>query len=201
MDLSGLQHAEIPACAACFLHKPCNIRPVKAQIEPPAGLPPLADLQQHIAIAPEIAKADIRLGRIRDDEILAKTAGVKEAGPIGQIGGPISVMRGRIGVDGLVRPAMMPAVALLVTDQPVCLSPDRAGNGMFVDAAWNGLRPKRLYLARPDFGDCEDLHRATFRGWISHKAHGDARADSGSRGSAGRSVGGRTAILSGRLAG
>jgi hypothetical protein len=63
----------------------------------------------------------------------------------------------RIGVERLMRSAMMLPVALLVSIEPEWPGHDRTGHLLLVDGARNACRAERRHPADAQFGDFESF--------------------------------------------
>ena len=69
---AGFQHAVVPARARTFLHPSGHIRVTESQVEFPAGLACLGDLEEGGTQAKDVADTDVCLGQADGAEILAK---------------------------------------------------------------------------------------------------------------------------------
>ena len=114
------QHAIIPAGAPARLHAARHIRPRETGVQLPAGLAPLAHLQQRRAECEDIADADVALGDAERRNILAegrrRAERLDELRPLLR---PGVVMIARIMMQRLFRPAVMTQIALTVAGEAV----------------------------------------------------------------------------------
>ncbi len=84
-------------------------------------------------------------------------------------------MRRRIGVERLVRPAVMAPVALLVALEALGPGPQRAGDRLLVDRRGLALRPVGPGAAGPHLADKEMIgHVAPFRADAAYSAASSA---------------------------
>lgn len=83
-------------------------------------------------------------------KIFSERTRAPEHGTITHFRYPGTIVLQRIVVQGLVRPAVMPGIALCIAGKPVDVEIDRARHGGLVDAAGHAAGSKRRDPARKD---------------------------------------------------
>ncbi|KQZ95822.1 hypothetical protein ASD64_18640 [Mesorhizobium sp. Root157] len=115
---TSLENSEVPAGASRYLNLTSHVGSSEAEVQFPARLTALANFEECGAQAPLVTEADISFGYALDHEILTKSTRAKHRSAFGQIGCPKRIVADGICMDGLVWPAMMPTVPLLITHEP-----------------------------------------------------------------------------------
>ena len=140
-----LQHPKIPAHPAAILHPPRHVRPGKAHIQLPAGLPPLAELHPARPQRKHIAQADVLFQQAQPRQVFAKIA--HRQAQAGVFRRQAAVVLGREIMQGLVHAAVHPAVGLLITAQAERIQPQWPVHGVFIDGAQSPIRAEWARLA------------------------------------------------------
>lgn len=142
--LAGFEHAVVPAGAGAVLHPPRHVRRGEAQVELPAGLARLGDLDEGAAQAKDVADADVRLGQAGGAEVLAEGTDPEQVRRQGrQVAPPRGVVLAGVMVHRLFRAAVMPPVALFVALESLGAQFQRPVDCVLVDRARFAVGPER----------------------------------------------------------
>ncbi len=134
-DLTGLEHAQVPASATGGAQPRLDVGPTPVQRELEARPAGLGDLQRRVAPPPHVADAHVALEDAHRAEVLAERRRAERL--VAELVPPRRQVLGRVGVDRLVAAAVHAEVGLPVAGEVDLREPEdrRRRDRLLADAA------------------------------------------------------------------